>query len=149
MDNLTPEQRRRTMARVKGRDTGAELYVRKELFHAGFRYRLHRSDLPGRPDIVLPKFRVAVFVHGCFWHGHECPAGARPKSNQPYWDKKLSRNMQRDKSAAYELTLLGWIPITIWECEKARATSDLINRLSASITGPEVNSWLTRRFLPS
>lgn len=148
-DNLTPEQRRHTMARVKGRDTGAELYVRKELFRAGFRYRLHRHDLPGKPDIVLPKFRVAVLVHGCFWHGHDCPAGARPKSNQAYWEKKLSRNLQRDRSVVRELAQVGWLPITIWECEKAAATTDLIRRLSKPIPALEVNAWLTAGFLPS
>lgn len=106
------------MRRVKGRDTGPELTVRRLLWGAGFRYRLHRKDLPGRPDIVLPGRRAAVFVNGCFWHGHDCARGARtPKANADYWRAKIARNAARDARARAELEATGWRAITVWECE--------------------------------
>lgn len=106
------------MRRVKGRDTGPELTVRRLLWDAGYRYRLHRKDLPGKPDIVLPGRRAAVFVHGCFWHGHDCARGARqPKANADYWKAKIARNVDRDARVQAELTDAGWRPLTVWECE--------------------------------
>ena len=106
------------MRRVKGRDTGPELKVRRLLWSAGYRYRLHRKDLPGRPDIVLAGRRAAVFVHGCFWHGHDCPRGARqPKANADYWTAKISRNFERDARVQAELAAGGWRPVVVWECE--------------------------------
>src|SRR5579863_907292 len=97
MDNLTPAQRTATMARVRSRDTKPELLARRFIHSLGYRYRLYRSDLPGKPDLVFPKQRKAIFVHGCFWHGHCCRAGKnRPLSNLSYWSRKLLRNRQRD-----------------------------------------------------
>ncbi|MYM70363.1 DNA mismatch endonuclease Vsr [Pseudoduganella sp. FT55W] len=118
MDVLTPEQRRKTMAAVKSRDTKPELTVRRLLHAAGYRFRLHRKDLPGKPDIVLPKFRTVVFVHGCFWHQHvSCKAAARPTSKQDYWQAKLDRNIERDIANQNKLLELGWKVLVLWECE--------------------------------
>lgn len=106
------------MRRVKGRDTGPELKVRRLLWSAGYRYHLHRKDLPGRPDIVLAGRRAAVFVHGCFWHGHDCKRGARqPRANAAYWSAKISRNVERDARVQTELAAKGWRPVVVWECE--------------------------------
>ena len=117
-DVFSKEKRASVMRQVKGRDTGPERAVRKRLTALGLRYRLHRKDLPGSPDIVLPGRRIAVFVHGCFWHGHECPRGARkPKQNADYWAAKIARNVAREGEAQAKLAELGWRVVTIWECE--------------------------------
>ena len=106
------------MRRVKGRDTAPELKVRRALTALGARYRLHRADLPGKPDIVMPGRRLAIFVHGCFWHGHDCARGARvPKDNRDYWVGKVERNRARDARNREALTALGWRVETIWECD--------------------------------
>ena len=106
------------MRRVKGRDTAPELTVRRALTRLGARYRLHRKDLPGSPDIVLPGRRLALFVHGCFWHGHDCARGARvPQANRDYWLAKVARNRARDEASATALANLGWRVETLWECE--------------------------------
>lgn len=106
------------MRRVKARNTTPELKVRKLLWARGARYRLHRRDLPGSPDIVLPGRRLAIFVHGCFWHGHDCARGARtPKANREYWTAKLAGNRARDARSAEALSAAGWRVETIWECE--------------------------------
>lgn len=106
------------MRRVKGRDTAPELIVRRALTRLGARYRLHRKDLPGSPDIVLPGRRLALFVHGCFWHGHDCARGARvPQANRDYWLAKVARNRARDEASATALANLGWRVETLWECE--------------------------------
>jgi len=103
---------------VKGKDTAPELVVRRLLWRLGARYRLHRADLPGKPDIVLPGRRLAIFVHGCFWHGHDCARGARvPKANRAYWLAKVGRNRARDAAHRAALTELGWRVETVWECE--------------------------------
>ena len=112
------EKRSAVMRRVKGRDTTPELKVRRALTKLGARYRLHRKDLPGSPDIVMPGRRLAVFVHGCFWHGHDCARGARvPKQNRDYWVAKVGRNVARDARNAEALVVQGWRVETIWECE--------------------------------
>lgn len=117
-DVFTPEKRSAVMARVKGKNTAPELKVRKALTALGARYRLNRKDLPGTPDIVLPGRRLAIFVHGCFWHGHDCPRGARtPKANREYWTAKVARNIARDQRTSGELTAAGWRVETIWECD--------------------------------
>ena len=106
------------MRRVKGRGTGPELAVRKLIWSLGGRYRLNRADLPGKPDIVLARRRLAVFVHGCFWHGHDCARGARiPKANRDYWTAKIARNRARDLAARAALDAGGWRVETVWECE--------------------------------
>ena len=117
-DVFTPEQRSAVMRRVKGRGTSPELTVRKVLTRLGARYRLHRKDLPGSPDIVLAGRRLAIFVHGCFWHGHDCARGARaPKQNRDYWTAKIGRNRARDARTQAALEAAGWTPVTLWECE--------------------------------
>ena len=117
-DVFTPEKRSAVMRRVKGRDTAPELKVRRILWRLGARYRLHRKDLPGKPDIVLAGRKLAVFVHGCFWHGHDCARGARiPKANRDYWMRKIARNRARDVAARAALAAAGWRVETVWECE--------------------------------
>ncbi len=117
-DVFTPEKRSSVMRRVKGRDTGPEKTVRRLLTALGVRYRLHRKDLPGKPDIVMPGRRLALFVHGCFWHGHDCPRGARvPKQNRDYWLGKVGRNRERDAASTAALETAGWRVAVVWECE--------------------------------
>lgn len=117
-DVYSPEKRADVMRRVKGQDTTPELIVRKALTRLGVRYRLHRKDLPGRPDIVMPGRRLVIFVHGCFWHGHDCARGARvPKQNRDYWVAKVDRNRARDAANQSALAAAGWRVETVWECE--------------------------------
>jgi len=117
-DVYSPEKRSAVMRRVKARNTTPELAVRKALTRLGARYRLHRKDLPGNPDIVLPGRKLALFVHGCFWHGHDCARGARvPKQNRDYWVGKVDRNRTRDVKTCAALAASGWRVETIWECE--------------------------------
>jgi DNA mismatch endonuclease (patch repair protein) len=113
-----PETRSRIMRAVKGRDTGGEMVVRRLVHRMGYRYRLHRPDLPGKPDLAFPRSRKAIFVHGCFWHGHDCARGARtPKSNRDYWTAKITRNAARDVRNRERLQDMGWSILTLWECE--------------------------------
>ncbi|MEW6597371.1 MAG: very short patch repair endonuclease [Pseudomonadota bacterium] len=117
-DVFTPEQRSAVMRKVPGRNSSAELKVRRLLRALGVGYRLHRKDLPGSPDIVMAGRRLAVFVHGCFWHGHDCRRGARaPKAHADYWSAKIARNKDRDARAQAELAALGWQALVVWECE--------------------------------
>lgn len=117
-DVYSAEKRSAVMRRVKGRDTTPELKVRRLLTALGARYRLHRKDLPGKPDIVMAGRRLAIFVHGCFWHGHDCARGARvPKANRDYWLAKVARNRERDTASRTALEAAGWRVETIWECE--------------------------------
>lgn len=106
------------MRRVRAKDTTPEMTVRSLLHRLGYRFRLHRADLPGKPDIVFPSRRSAIFVHGCFWHGHDCARGARmPKTNADYWLNKIARNKARDAKHQAALNLLGWKSRIVWECE--------------------------------
>ncbi|MDR0454313.1 MAG: very short patch repair endonuclease [Deferribacteraceae bacterium] len=118
-DKFNKEERSAIMSKVHSANTTSEIKVRKLLHSMGYRFRLHRRDIPGNPDIVLPKYKMAIFVHGCFWHG--CPtcrhAQIRPKNNHDYWEKKLDGNMQRDKLNLIALQNLGWHTLVIWECE--------------------------------
>ena len=117
-DVYSPEKRSAVMRQVKGKDTAPELQVRRLIWSLGGRYRLHRKDLPGKPDIVLPGRRLAIFVHGCFWHGHDCARGARvPKANRDYWLGKVARNRARDITSRSALEASGWRVETVWECE--------------------------------
>lgn len=117
-DVFDPEKRSAVMRRVRSRDTGPEKTVRRLLTGLGARYRLHRKDLPGKPDIVMAGRRLAIFVHGCFWHGHDCARGARvPKANRDYWLAKVGRNRARDLASLAALETAGWRVETIWECE--------------------------------
>ena len=110
--------RSRTMAAVKQGGTSPEMVVRRLLHRSGFRYRLHAPELPGRPDIVFRKRRKVIFVHGCFWHGHDCPHGRRqPRTNRRYWSTKIERNRERDSTVVHTLESGGWQVLTVWECE--------------------------------
>jgi DNA mismatch endonuclease (patch repair protein) len=116
--NETPEQRSRIMRAVKGANTTPELAVRRLAHRMGYRFRLHRKDLPGKPDLVFPRLHKVVFVHGCFWHGHDCARGARvPVRNRDYWTQKVARNKARDENVPASLKVLGWKSLVIWECE--------------------------------
>src|SRR5947208_1580697 len=106
------------MRAVKGRDTGAELRVRRAVYRLGFRYRIHQRQLPGCPDLAFHGRRKAIFVNGCFWHGHHCARGARvPKNNRAYWTSKIARNRERDTKHCARLSAMGWSVLTVWECE--------------------------------
>ncbi len=132
-DVYSAEKRSAVMRRVKARNTTPEMTVRKALTRLGARYRLHRKDLPGNPDIVMPGRRLALFVHGCFWHGHDCLRGARvPKANRDYWVAKVNRNRARDARTRAALEAAGWRVETIWECELKDAAA-LEARLAAVI----------------
>ena len=116
-DRVTEEQRRRNMAAVRSTDTLPERAVRSILHKLGLRFRLHQRALPGAPDIVLTRHKTAVFVHGCFWHGHSCPRGKVPSTRPEFWLPKLQRNGERDRTNAASLRKLGWRVLTVWECE--------------------------------
>jgi DNA mismatch endonuclease (patch repair protein) len=131
VDRVSTQQRSRNMAAVRGVNTKPEIYVRQKLFAAGFRYRLHSAKLAGKPDIALARFRTAVFVHGCFWHGHSCSRGRRPKSNVEFWNEKIDANVHRDRRALKNLRASGWRTVVIWECSLKRATGKLLNSLKA------------------
>lgn len=123
--------RSRNMAAIRRRDTKPELAVRRALHAAGYRFRIDPRDLPGRPDIVLPRFGVAVFVHGCFWHGHTCVDGHIPKTNANYWEPKILRNAARDRRNISRLRRLGWSVVVIRECQVAAGLDRLFRRLAA------------------
>lgn len=130
-DSLTSEQRSACMRAVRSKDTAPERAVRSILHHLGYRFALHRADLPGRPDIVMPVRRVVVFVHGCFWHGHSCGQGRRaPSTNARYWKLKILRNRARDRRVLTALRRLGWRVLVVWECQ-IRDANKLGERLSA------------------
>ncbi|GBD47054.1 very short patch repair endonuclease [Methylopila sp. Yamaguchi] len=114
----TPEARSAVMRAVKGRNTKPEMLVRRAAHALGYRFRLHRKDLPGSPDLVFPARRKVIFVHGCFWHGHDCARGSRmPKTNAEYWRAKIDRNRARDVRALDDLAAQGWGFLVLWECE--------------------------------
>ncbi|MFA5689293.1 MAG: very short patch repair endonuclease [Kiritimatiellales bacterium] len=117
-DHLTPEKRSWNMSRIRGTDTKPEILVRSMLHRAGYRFRKNVKTLPGKPDIVLPKYKTVIFVHGCFWHRHKnCKDATTPKTNKAFWNKKFERNVANDKKHARELKKLGWRVITVWECQ--------------------------------
>ena len=133
-DVFSPEKRSDVMRRVKGRNTSPELAVRGILRAAGIGYRLGGMGLPGRPDVTMKGRRVVLFVHGCFWHGHDCARGARqPKANAEYWTAKIARNRARDARVAAELEAGGWRVLTVWECDLR--TPDFPARLVAAVSG--------------
>lgn len=135
VDTRTPEQRSRNMAAIKSRDTRPEIAVRRLLHSLGFRFRLHRNDLPGRPDIVLSKYRTVIFVNGCFWHQHSgCVRATMPQSRQYYWRAKLERNVERDRENISKLKRDGWNVIVVWECNCSHI-NELGHWLTARVTG--------------
>jgi len=140
-DVLTPEQRSALMSRIRGRDTRPELVVRSLLHRQGYRFTVrapNNRNLPGRPDLVLPKHRCVVFVHGCFWHGHEhCPDFRLPKSRRAWWKAKIEGNRARDARHEAALTALGWHVVTIWACAvKTRAARSWLERRIPGLVGP-------------
>ncbi len=138
-------RRSRTMRAVKSKNTGAELAVRRLVHGLGFRYRLHAADLPGKPDIVFRPRRKVIFVHGCFWHGHDCARGARkPKCNSDYWGAKIARNAARDMLNLAQLTNAGWNTLLIWECE-IKNSSKLAERVSDFLRGATVDEPQNQR----
>lgn len=135
MDTRTRAQRSFIMRSVGSRDTGPELIVRRVLHGMGYRYGLHRKDLPGRPDIVMPKHRVVIFVHGCFWHGHGCAKGRLPKTRLDFWGPKIARNRQRDKESVRLLRKVGWRVLTVWQCQ-TKDVESLSRRLARFVSEP-------------
>ena len=124
-DVLSKEQRSKCMSHIRSKDTKPEVLVRRFLFAHGFRFRLHRKDLPGKPDIVLPKYRTVIFINGCFWHGHSgCKYSTLPATNREFWESKISDNIQRDKETFSRLVKSGWKVIEIWQCQLKPKTKD-------------------------
>lgn len=145
-DIVDAATRSRMMAGIRGKDTKPETLVRKALFKAGFRFRLHRRDLPGVPDVVLPGRRVAVFVHGCFWHVHPgCSYAKTPSTRREFWTRKLARNVERDARAREALLIAGWRVLVVWECatKDASARNSLLEVLSAWINGDEISGEIS------
>lgn len=144
VDKISPEMRSANMAAVRNKNTSPELDVRSQVFAQGFRFRLHTKKLPGSPDLTFPRYGVAVFVHGCFWHGHDCKKGKRPASNQEFWNKKIDINMARDKAAKSALTAQGWKVVTIWSCNLNAGISALITLLKTKRTAAKKNRFKQR-----
>lgn len=135
MDKLSPARRSHNMSRIRSKNTVPELVVRRTAHALGYRFRLHRKDLPGKPDLVFPRLRAVIFVQGCFWHLHEgCREGRIPGSRREYWEPKLTRNVDRDRAAQGRLTALGWSVLTVWECEVKDAEA-LRGRLADFLSG--------------
>jgi len=137
-DKVSPEQRSRNMSKIKSRGMKPEMAVRRLAHGLGYRYRLHRHDLPGRPDMVFPGRRKIIFVHGCFWHQHpdpECKLAHRPRSNSDYWGPKLRRNQERDTEHQLRLREIGWDVLVVWECE-VKTDSRLSERITRFLNGP-------------
>ena len=134
-DFLSPEERSIRMAAIHSASTKPEILLRHTFWHRGFRYRMNDKKLPGKPDIVLPKYRAVIFIHGCFWHGHKnCPIFKNPKSNTEYWSTKIARNQERDQRVWRELEAAGWSVIIVWECELKKASlNGIIDRVEAEI----------------
>lgn len=139
-DVLSPEQRHRNMSRIRGRDTTPERTVRSALHRLGYRFRLHRPDLPGRPDIVLPRFSAVIFVHGCFWHRHPgCRYSTTPSTRASFWQHKFDQNVARDRRNLAALREIGWRVLCVWECETKdhRALSKRLSRFLEAREGDE------------
>ena len=130
-DVFDQAKRSEIMASVRTKNTKPEIRLRSYLHRLGFRFRLHRKDLPGKPDIVLPKYSTAVFVHGCFWHGHDCRKGRLPTTNVEFWEAKISKNRERDAQAVRELEQLGWEVRTVWECRLQEDAEQLVEALNS------------------
>ena len=133
-DVLSCAQRKKCMSNVRDKNTKPEVFVRSLLHQMGFRFRLHRKDLPGLPDIVLPKYRTVMFVHGCFWHRHlNCRRTTMPATNSEFWQRKFDENMRRDRKTVLALTNLGWNIIIVWECETQKRNRDALQTRLANV----------------
>ena len=145
-DNLTPSQRHCNMAAIQSASTKPEIQLRHALWHRGLRYRKNVRHLPGSPDIVLPKYKTVIFVHGCFWHGHKgCKYYTTPKTNTEFWTAKIARNQERDQQVWRDLESMGWSVVIVWECQLKRANlQETIDRVELEIREGE-ERW--RRFL--
>lgn len=142
-DVVDAETRSRMMAGIRGKNTKPEIFVRRYLHALGYRFRVHRKDLPGSPDIVLPKHRVVIFVHGCFWHRHlGCYYSRMPKTREAFWEDKLGKNVIRDQVHTIKLCTLGWRVLIVWECGLKHQHNDLsaISRMISSSQAP-VETW--------
>jgi DNA mismatch endonuclease (patch repair protein) len=118
MDIWTKQKRSEVMSKIRSKNTKPEILLRSALFRLGFRFRIHKKELPGKPDIVLPKYKTAIFVHGCFWHYHkDCREGRIPNTNSKFWKEKLERNIKKDEDHILKLKAIGWKVLVIWECE--------------------------------
>lgn len=134
MDIWTKDKRSSVMSKIRSKNTKPEIILRKALFSKGFRYKIHDKKLPGKPDIVLPKYRTVIFVHGCFWHYHsDCKEGKVPKTNTKFWSEKLSKNIERDVKHNLALNALGWKILTVWECEIEKRLNVVLDKLIAEI----------------
>jgi DNA mismatch endonuclease (patch repair protein) len=139
VDRLPPERRSWLMSRVRSKNTSPEMRVRRLAHASGMRFRLHRPDLPGKPDLVFPRHRVALFVHGCFWHRHAgCAKASMPKSRMDFWEAKFERNVERDRQAERRLEALGWRVLVVWECE-TKSDDEIRELLSRVARDPNAN----------
>lgn len=149
-DVLTPEQRRKCMSSVQRKDTSPELVLRSIIHKSGLRYRLHRKNLPGTPDIVFPRFKAVLFVHGCYWHSHGCYKSTVPKSRQEFWKKKFDANKERDVRNVEALLKLGWRVMTVWECalkgKKSLPDSDISDLIKTWLLSSEQVSELPENY---
>jgi DNA mismatch endonuclease (patch repair protein) len=136
-DNLAPEQRSWNMSRIRGKDTGPEMHLRSLLHRAGFRYRLHQPSLPGKPDLVLPRYRTVIFVHGCYWHRHSgCRNATTPSTRKEFWLAKFRATVKRDARALENLTIQGWRVMTVWECELECDPRAVVRRIHRQLAVP-------------
>lgn len=135
-DRISPTHRSWNMSRIRGKDTKPEMMLRSLMHREGFRFRLHDKNLPGKPDLVLPKHKTAIFVNGCYWHRHEgCPKATTPKTNAEIWEKKFKETITRDARKAAELTQRGWRVITIWECDLLANASNVMKDIHHQLVG--------------
>jgi len=140
MDRISKPERSALMAKVRSKNTTPEVLVRSRLHRAGFRFRCHCRNLPGSPDIVLPKYRTVILVHGCFWHGHNCKRGALPSSNKQFWEEKISRNRSRDLKSQRTLRGMGYHVIIVWTCRLQKPEREMqrlfsfLNRINSSLS---------------
>lgn len=139
MDKITKERRSWNMSKIKSKDTKPELKVRKILYKLGYRFRLHRKDLPGKPDIVLPKYKTAIFVNGCFWHRHDnCIEASRPKTNSEFWENKITKTVERDLKKHQLLRDDNWKVIVFWECELEGSEDENISFIKRGLSENDI-----------
>ena len=139
MDTISKEQRSKMMSKIRGKNTKPEVALRKLLYSSGFRYRIHPANLPGKPDIFLPKFKLAIFVNGCFWHGHtNCKIAHIPKSNSDFWKNKITRNRIRDAKNAMALRKQQIKPLIVWECQLAKHQEGILKQIIGIVSSQKI-----------